>query len=62
MRPQITAGHIAAWSDTIAARGQLAALLRKLVHSTGTNLTEVDFPAFDNSCLPENRYLFESKE
>ena len=45
----ITARQIAAWADTINARGQLAALLRTLVHSTGSNLTAVDFPAFDNS-------------
>ena len=46
---QITAHQIAAWADTIDARGQLPALLRTLIHSTGTNLTAVDFPAFDNS-------------
>ena len=46
---QITARQIAAWADTIDARGQLAALLRTLVHTTGSNLTAVDFPAFDNS-------------
>lgn len=45
----ITSRQIAAWADTIEARGQLAALLRTLVHSTGNNLTAVDFPAFDNS-------------
>ncbi len=46
---KITARQIAAWADTIDARGQLPALLRTLVHSTGSNLTAVDFPAFDNS-------------
>ena len=46
---QITARQIAAWADRIDARGQLAALLRTLVRSTGSNLTAVDFPAFDNS-------------
>ena len=46
---EITARQIAAWADTIDARGQLPALLRTLVHSTGSNLTSVDFPAFDNS-------------
>ncbi|MXY64662.1 MAG: HigA family addiction module antidote protein [Gammaproteobacteria bacterium] len=45
----ITARQIASWADTIDARGQLPALLRTLVHSTGNNLTRVDFPAFDNS-------------
>ena len=46
---QITAGQIAAWSETIDARGELAVLLRTLVHSTGSNLEKVDFPALDNS-------------
>ena len=46
---QITARQIAAWSETVDARAQLPALLRMLVHSTGTNLNLVDFPAFDNS-------------
>ena len=46
---QITARQIDAWADKIEARGHLPALLRTLVHSTGTNLTAVDFPAFDNS-------------
>lgn len=46
---QITARQIATWAETIDARGQLPALLRTLVHSTGKHLTVVDFPAFDNS-------------
>ena len=46
---QITASQITAWADTLDAREQLPALLRTLVHSTGTYLTAVDFPAFDNS-------------
>lgn len=46
---QITAHQIEGWAGTVDARAQLAALLRTLVHSTGTNLEEVDFPAFDNS-------------
>ena len=46
---EITARQIAAWADSIDARGQLPALLRRLVFSTGSNLTAVDFPAFDNS-------------
>ena len=40
----ITARQIAAWADTIDAREQLPALLRTLVHSTGSNLSAVDFP------------------
>ena len=46
---QFTARQISAWADTIHARDQLPALLRTLVHTTGSNLTAVDFPAFDNS-------------
>ena len=46
---QITAVQIESWAETIRAREQLPALLRTLVHSTGTNLTRVDFPAFDKS-------------
>ncbi len=37
------------WANRIVARHQLPALLRILVHSTGANLTEVDFPAYDNA-------------
>ena len=46
---QITALQISAWADTIHARDRLPALLRTLVHTTGSNMTAVDFPAFDNS-------------
>lgn len=46
---EITARQINTWADGIDARGQLPALLRTLVHSTGSDLTSVDFPAFDNS-------------
>ena len=46
---QITAHQISAWAESIHARDQLPALLRTLVHTTGSNLTSVDFPAFDNS-------------
>ena len=46
---EITARQIAAWADSIDSRGQLPALLRRLVFSTGSNLTAVEFPAFDNS-------------
>ena len=45
----ITAHQISTWADTTKAREQLPALLRRLVHSTGSNLTAVNFPAFDNS-------------
>ena len=46
---QITALQIAAWADSLDTRAQLPALLRTLVHTTGSNLTAVDFSAFDNS-------------
>jgi addiction module HigA family antidote len=45
----ITATQIAAWSDKTEARAELPAFLRKLVTSTGTNLSKVDFPAYDNA-------------
>jgi addiction module HigA family antidote len=48
----ITATQIAAWAEKTETRAQLAALLRKLVMSTGTNLSKVDFPAYDNAQRP----------
>src|ERR1700675_4201 len=48
----ITATQIAAWSEQIPSRSQLPAFLRRLVLSTGTNLSKVDFPAFDNAERP----------
>jgi addiction module HigA family antidote len=45
----ITATQIEAWADKIDSRAQLPALIRKLVLSTGTGLSKVDFPAFDNA-------------
>jgi addiction module HigA family antidote len=45
----ITATQIAAWADQTSARPQLAAFLRRLVLTTGSNLTKVDFPAYDNA-------------
>jgi addiction module HigA family antidote len=46
---EITATQIAAWSDQIATRSLLPAFLRRLVSTTGTNLTKIDFPAYDNA-------------
>ncbi|WP_127520154.1 HigA family addiction module antitoxin [Mesorhizobium sp. Z1-4] len=43
------AAELSAWADDIAARSELPALLRRLVNSTGLDLTTVDFPAFDNA-------------
>ena len=44
---EIRASRIAAWADGIRARDELPALLRRLVHTTGTGLSHANFPAFD---------------
>lgn len=41
--------QIEAWADQINARSLLPVLLRKLIHSTGTDLRQVDFPGYDNA-------------
>ena len=48
----IKAQQIESWAGRTEARQQLAALLRRLIHSTGRDLTLVDFPAFDNAERP----------
>ena len=46
----IKAGQIEGWVEgNIAARHLLAVLLRKLIHSTGDELRQVDFPGYDNA-------------
>ena len=45
----ICASEISDWSREISAREQLPALLRTLIHSTGTSLVKVDFPAYSNA-------------
>ncbi|OFO51857.1 hypothetical protein, partial [Nosocomiicoccus sp. HMSC059G07] len=45
----ITAFEIEAWADSIKARSHLPVLLRKLIHSTCSQLGYVDFPGYDNS-------------
>jgi len=46
----IKARDIEAWADgNIEARSLLSVLLRKLVHSTGKELSQVNFPGYDNS-------------
>ena len=45
----IKAAQIEAWSERHEARAELAALVRRLIVSTGDGLRKVDFPAFDNS-------------
>ncbi|MDE2997729.1 MAG: HigA family addiction module antitoxin [Gemmatimonadota bacterium] len=46
---RIRTAQIHAWADKKNARHQLPALVRRLVHSTGLNLTRVRFGAFDNA-------------
>ena len=47
---KITARDIESWADgNREARSLLAVFLRKLVHSTGTKLSHVDFPGYDNA-------------
>jgi len=48
----ITAMEIEAWASNISARVRLSVLLRTLVHSTGTGLTQVDFPGNDDAERP----------
>lgn len=48
----IKAADIDQWADSIEARHQLAALLRRLVCSTASNLIHIDFPAHDNAERP----------
>lgn len=45
----IHAKDIDDWSERIESRSLLPAFLRKLVSTTGKNLSKVDFPAYDNS-------------
>lgn len=49
---QLRAKAITDWSETIAARQRLAVLLRMLAHSTGIDLTKVDFPGNDDAERP----------
>lgn len=45
----IKAKQIQEWAENIEARPLLPVLLRKLIHSTGHELREVDFPGYDNA-------------
>ena len=45
----IKAHRIEEWAGTMRAREELAALLRRLVHTTGDKPLRVDFPAFENA-------------
>lgn len=47
---KIKANQIENWATTsVKPRYLLAVLLRKLIHSTGRELTQVDFPGFENA-------------
>ena len=52
--PYLQIGHkeIENWGSGINARAQLPVLVRTLVHSTGRDLTYVDFPGYDASQSP----------
>ena len=45
----IKARQIESWANQIDARTHLSVLLRKLVHSTGRDLRQVDYPGYDNA-------------
>jgi addiction module HigA family antidote len=45
----IKAMQIEAWSERQEARAEFAALIRRLVTSTGKGLSKIAFPAFENS-------------
>lgn len=45
----ITARDIHGWADRVDARQLLPVLLRRLIHSTGRELRQVDFPGYDNA-------------
>ena len=46
---KITAKHIEQWAEPTKSRSLLPVLLRKLVNSTGQDLSLVDFPGYDQS-------------
>jgi addiction module HigA family antidote len=48
----VKAMQIEAWSEAMPPRSDLAALLRRLVHSTAENVSQVDFPAYENAQRP----------
>ena len=45
----IKALEISRWADDIRARDELPVLVRRLVHATNRNLTEVDFPGYSEA-------------
>ena len=44
----IAAGQIEAWSEKLEARALLPVLVRRLINTTGKDLSKVDFPAYEN--------------
>ena len=49
---KIIAKKIENWSDYLEARNLLPVLIRRLINTTGKELTKVDFPGHENSQLP----------
>jgi addiction module HigA family antidote len=49
---QIRANQLEHWADTIPARSRLAVLLRIMVQSAGTQISELDFPGNDDAERP----------
>lgn len=49
---KITATHIETWAEKIEARSLLPVLLRRLVNTTGQEVVESSFPAYDKSQTP----------
>jgi addiction module HigA family antidote len=58
----IEARGISAWAERESARAELPALLRRLVNTTGRELSKVDFPAYDNAQRPGWDGLVEAGE
>ena len=48
----ITSTNINEWANTINSREILPVLLRKLIHSTISEIEYIDFPGYDNSQQP----------
>lgn len=46
---EIKSTHLDAWADQIEARSALPALIRRLVHTTGKDVSASSFPAYDDS-------------
>ncbi len=49
MLTSIKAAQIEHWANQASARSELPALVRRLIHSTGSKLVFIDLPAYDNA-------------